>query len=98
PLKLLETIWSIENYLDRRREEQWGSRTIDIDILFYGSEIIDLPDLIIPHKLLQQRRFVLKPLCEIAPNLVHPVLKKTIKQLLLDLTDDLSVKKMKNNI
>lgn len=97
-LKLLKSIWSIEDDLNRTREERWGARTIDIDILFYGSEIINLPELIIPHKLLQERRFVLMPLDEIASDMNHPVLQKTIHQLLLDLIDDLSVKKViKNN-
>ncbi|MEJ6982304.1 2-amino-4-hydroxy-6-hydroxymethyldihydropteridine diphosphokinase [Pedobacter sp. P351] len=96
PLNLLEVIWSIEDDLNRIRQERWGARTIDIDILFYGSDIINLPDLIIPHKLLHHRRFVLMPLNEIAPNLMHPVLMKTINQLLLELTDDLSVKKSEN--
>jgi 2-amino-4-hydroxy-6-hydroxymethyldihydropteridine diphosphokinase len=91
PMKLLEAIWSIEDNLNRTREERWGARTIDIDILFYGSEIINLPELIIPHKLLHERRFVLMPLDEIASDLNHPVLQKTIHQLLLDLIDDLSV-------
>ena len=95
-MKLLESIWSIEISLGRTREEKWGARTIDIDILFYGSQVINLPDLIIPHKLLHERRFALMPLCEIAPDLVHPVLKKTVKQLLLELTDDLSVMKLEN--
>lgn len=95
-MKLLEVIGSIENDLNRARNEKWGARTIDIDILFYGSEIINLPDLIIPHKLLHQRRFVLMPLNEIAPNLNHPVFQKSINQLLLELTDNLSVKKLEN--
>lgn len=93
PMKLLEAIWSIEDKLNRTRNERWGARTIDIDILFYGSEIINLPDLIIPHKLLHERRFVLMPLNEIAADLNHPVFHKTIKQLLLELIDDLSVTK-----
>jgi 2-amino-4-hydroxy-6-hydroxymethyldihydropteridine diphosphokinase len=93
-LKLLESIWSIEDDLNRTREERWGARTIDIDILFYGSEIINLPELIIPHKLLHERRFVMMPLDEIASDMNHPVLQKTIHQLLLDLIDDLSVKKV----
>jgi len=96
-MKLLEAIWSIEDNLNRTRDERWGARTIDIDILFYGSEIINLPDLVIPHKLLHERRFVLMPLNEIAPDLNHPVLHKTINQLLQELTDELSVKKLRNN-
>ena len=94
PMKLLEVIWSIENKLGRRRVEKWGARTIDIDILFYGCEVIKTPELTVPHKLIQERRFVLMPLFEIAPDLRHPVLNKTIKELLFELTDDLSVKKL----
>jgi 2-amino-4-hydroxy-6-hydroxymethyldihydropteridine diphosphokinase len=93
-VKLLNAIWSIEDNLDRKREERWGARTIDIDIIFYGSQIINLPELIIPHKLLHERRFVLMPLNEIAPQFIHPVIGKTINQLLLELTDDLSVRKL----
>ncbi|HEY0054118.1 MAG TPA: 2-amino-4-hydroxy-6-hydroxymethyldihydropteridine diphosphokinase [Pedobacter sp.] len=93
-MKLLNAIWSIEDNLDRKRGERWGARTIDIDIIFYGSEIINLPELIIPHKLLHERRFVLMPLNEIAPQFTHPLVGKTINQLLLELTDDLSVKKL----
>lgn len=98
PLKLLQAIWSIEGKLERKRDERWGARTIDIDILFYGNEIINLPELVVPHKLLQQRRFVLMPLHEIAPELIHPVFKKTIDQLLQELSDGLSVQKIENNI
>ena len=98
PLKLLQAVWSIEGKLERKRDERWGARTIDIDILFYGNEIINLPELVVPHKLLQQRRFVLMPLHEIAPELIHPVFKKTIDQLLQELSDGLSVQKIENNI
>ena len=97
PLKLLDTILSIEEKLGRKREEHWGERTIDIDILLYGSEIIEMPQLTIPHKLLHERRFVLMPLNEIAADLIHPVMQKSMKKLLADLDDDLSVQKYKLN-
>jgi 2-amino-4-hydroxy-6-hydroxymethyldihydropteridine diphosphokinase len=96
PVKLLECIWSIEEKLEREREERWGARTIDIDILFYGSETIDLPELVVPHKLLHKRRFALMPLIEIAPDLIHPIFKKTINQLMDELKDNLSVVKIEN--
>lgn len=94
PAELLKQVLRIEELLDRKRVEHWGERTIDIDILFYGSDVINEPNLVIPHKLLQERRFVLTPLSEIAPDLIHPVLKKNINQLLTELTDDLSVIKL----
>lgn len=81
PLEILEITQSIENQLGRVRKEKWGARLIDIDILFYGNEIIDEPILKIPHPLLQERDFALTPLTEIAPNFVHPILGKTVLEL-----------------
>jgi len=91
---ILEKILEIEIILGRRREEKWGSRTIDIDILFYGERVIDEPALQVPHPELHKRRFTLEPLNEIAPEFIHPGLKKTIFQLINELTDDLIVKKI----
>ncbi|HZY38312.1 MAG TPA: 2-amino-4-hydroxy-6-hydroxymethyldihydropteridine diphosphokinase [Mucilaginibacter sp.] len=93
PRIVLEKILDIERKLGRERGEKWGSRTIDIDILFYGHEIIDEPGLQIPHPELHKRRFALEPLAEIAPNLLHPVLNKKISLLKSELSDDLIVKK-----
>lgn len=91
PEQLLKNILVIEKKLGRERLEKWGSRTIDIDVLFYGDQIVSEKDLTVPHPFLHQRRFTLMPLMELDPNLVHPVLKATIKQLFDELDDHLSV-------
>ncbi len=78
-----------------RKSNQYDSRIIDIDILFFGEEIVELPDLIVPHPRIQERRFALIPLNEIAPNLRHPVFQKTITQLLAECNDQLRVEKVK---
>jgi 2-amino-4-hydroxy-6-hydroxymethyldihydropteridine diphosphokinase len=91
PLELLNNIHNIEQLLGRQREVKWGQRTLDIDILLYDNQVITLPELTIPHGFMQERRFTLVPLAELAPNLVHPVLHKTIIQLLEDCADTLEV-------
>ena len=91
---ILQRILNIEWKIGRIREEKWGPRIIDIDILFYGDSLIDEPDLQVPHPELHKRRFTLDPLAEIAPDLIHPVLHKTILQLKNELTDNLIVKKL----
>jgi len=68
--------------MGRRRRKRWESRIIDLDILLFGQEVIRSHDLIIPHPLLHKRRFVLEPLAQLAPELIHPVLKETICSLL----------------
>lgn len=91
---LMENILSAENLLGRVRtpdSQGYVSRTIDIDILFYGQHIIAQPGLTIPHPRLHQRRFVLVPLAEISPGLYHPVLYKTIAQLEIMCPDKLKV-------
>lgn len=94
PKDLLEGILKIEIDLGRKRIEKWGSRIIDIDILLYGDQVVDEPELSIPHPFLALRRFCLMPLSEIAPEFVHPMLKKNIQKLLFELSDDLLVKKL----
>lgn len=94
PQVILKKILDIEIVLGRRREEKWGSRTIDIDILFYGNAIINEPGLHIPHPELHNRRFTLEPLSEIAPDLVHASYKKSLLELKNELQDSLIVKKL----
>jgi 2-amino-4-hydroxy-6-hydroxymethyldihydropteridine diphosphokinase len=79
--KLLEICQEIETALGRDREMEWGPRAIDIDILLYGEQIISEDKLQIPHPLMHERMFVLKPLKEIAPTAIHPVLEKSIEDL-----------------
>jgi 2-amino-4-hydroxy-6-hydroxymethyldihydropteridine diphosphokinase len=81
PHRLLEVCQEIETALGREREVEWGPRTIDIDILLYGSEIISDDKLQIPHPLLHERMFVLRPLKEIALHTLHPVLEKSIEAI-----------------
>ncbi|KRU31514.1 2-amino-4-hydroxy-6-hydroxymethyldihydropteridine diphosphokinase [Clostridium botulinum] len=81
PEDLIKELLLIEKQLDRVRERRWGPRTIDLDIIFYDDLIINEKDLVIPHKDMENREFVLKPLCDIDENFIHPVLKKSIKQL-----------------
>ena len=77
----LDKILKIENRLGRIRIEKWGERLIDIDIIFFNNDIIETPNLCIPHKHMHERNFVLEPLMEIAPNLVHPKYNKTVSEL-----------------
>jgi|SRR6185312_7394258 len=88
----LSTLLGIEEEMGRRRQEKYGPRIIDIDILFFNNSIIRQPGLTVPHPELQRRRFALAPLAAIAPDLVHPVLHKTIRDLLTECTDTLAVK------
>jgi 2-amino-4-hydroxy-6-hydroxymethyldihydropteridine diphosphokinase len=81
PRQFLARLQSIEREMGRRRTQFKGPRTIDLDILLFGNTIVDLPNLVIPHPALHERRFVLEALTEIAPEVRHPVFKKTARQM-----------------
>ena len=90
--ELLKTLLKIEEHIGRKRLVKFGPRMIDIDILFFNNEIVESEQLTIPHPEIQNRRFVLVPMNELEPTLKHPVLKKSINQLLLECPDQLDVK------
>jgi 2-amino-4-hydroxy-6-hydroxymethyldihydropteridine diphosphokinase len=94
PTELMKTILRIEEKMGRKREIKMGPRIIDIDILLFNNEIIHQPQLSIPHERLHERKFALMPLAEIAPDLIHPVLHKTITLLLSETKDTLDVHKI----
>ena len=87
PLQLLHALLKIERELGRRRLTPHGPRAIDLDILFYGSSVIRSRELEVPHPRLTERRFVLIPLAQLAPDFRHPVLHKSINQLLAETPD-----------
>lgn len=92
PLELLDTLLEIEKKMGREKRIRWGPRKIDLDILIYEDKIIQNEKLTIPHPQMHKRRFVLIPLVEIAKEKVHPLLKKTVGELLLDLKDQKRVR------
>lgn len=94
PKQFLARVLAIEQKMGRRRTQFKGPRTIDIDLLLFGGSIIDTSTLTIPHGAMHQRRFVLEPLSEIAPEVRHPVFKKTVREMLLALPPGSAVRKL----
>ncbi|MDQ0967052.1 2-amino-4-hydroxy-6-hydroxymethyldihydropteridine diphosphokinase [Flavobacterium sp. W4I14] len=94
-LEVLERALSIEQELGRVRKDKWGERLIDIDLILFGDEIINIPDkLQVPHPHMQERKFVMEPLAEIAPEVIHPLLGETMLDICRNITDPLEVKKL----
>ena len=92
PEELLEQLLGVEQLLGRTRDSTKGPRTIDLDLLLYGEHLVDNQRLTLPHPQLNRRRFVLVPLAELCPNLEHPVIHRTITELLRETTDRSEVK------
>ena len=82
PLTLLDQLQAIEAWQGRLRGERWGPRTLDLDLLLYGDAVLDTPRLTVPHPRLHERRFALVPLCDLIPETRHPVLGRTLRELL----------------
>ena len=93
PRELLKKMQSIEAAADRRRNGPNEARTLDLDILFYGEQVIRDPDMTVPHPRLHERAFVLVPFCDLASEWMHPVLGKTVKQLLEELNGHYNVRR-----
>jgi 2-amino-4-hydroxy-6-hydroxymethyldihydropteridine diphosphokinase len=87
PQELLEGLLAIERGAGRVRKERWGPRLIDLDILFFGQQVIRSADLRVPHPRMHQRKFVLVPMVQLAPDLVHPTLGVTMAELLDNVRD-----------
>jgi 2-amino-4-hydroxy-6-hydroxymethyldihydropteridine diphosphokinase len=94
PTQLMETLLAIEQQMGRVRTRQKGPRAIDIDILLFDDAVISSPEVTIPHPAMQHRRFVLEPLAEIAGDVRHPVLQKTVREMLDELPAGQSVRKI----
>lgn len=91
PDGLLQHLKNVEEQLEKKKEERWGPRNIDLDILFFNDEILETPSLTVPHPFLHLRRFVLVPLQEICPDFIHPQLKLSVRELLERTNDEKKV-------
>jgi 2-amino-4-hydroxy-6-hydroxymethyldihydropteridine diphosphokinase len=98
PAQLMRELLRIENEMGRKRTLKKGPRSIDIDILLFGDAVVNTPELTIPHPEMTRRRFVLEPLAEIAPELLHPVSQKTVMQILAELPAGQRVQKFHRGI
>ncbi|MFC5626951.1 2-amino-4-hydroxy-6-hydroxymethyldihydropteridine diphosphokinase [Algoriphagus winogradskyi] len=92
PFEILNFIQKIEIVLGRKRDEHWGDRTMDIDIIYFGGQVIEAVELEIPHPYLSERKFVLIPLAEILPDFIHPITGKSSLQMLKECRDKSEVK------
>lgn len=91
---LLAAGLEVEQHFGRRRQERWGARSLDIDLLFFGDRVFRKPELTVPHPRLHQRAFVLVPLDELAPDLIHPLSGLTVREMLLRLPSTAGVRRL----
>jgi len=94
PERMMRTVLEMEREMGRERTQKKGPRTIDIDILLFGDQVVESGVVTVPHPAMQKRRFVLEPLAEIAPEARHPVLKKTVRELLAELPEGQAVRRI----
>jgi 2-amino-4-hydroxy-6-hydroxymethyldihydropteridine diphosphokinase len=94
PARLLAHCLALEEHFGRRRTLRWGPRTLDVDLLLYDDLVLETPELTVPHPRLHLRRFVLAPICELAPQLSHPVLGASLDRLLTELADPSRVERL----
>jgi 2-amino-4-hydroxy-6-hydroxymethyldihydropteridine diphosphokinase len=98
PGELLQALLAIERMMGRHREARWGPRIIDLDLLLYGQQVIEGPDIVIPHPAFHKRRFVLVPFYEIAPYVIHPAFGVSIHGLLDRLEDNRKVERVESQV